>query len=179
MKQNQKKRNFSGLDRAEAISERLVYGLLMRGRSRNRLFVLNPDLIDGRPRFEGHSFCQEGITDPGFLDDSIWFFGPFAKDTSQAANTSYFTDINPSAYKQDQRYKMRDSAFIWDCDVAQYFTLPDAQHNLTITTGFDAGKWFHRKTAGFTAIKDMFSRQLLYQRPHRVSLLEKMHGWRV
>lgn len=136
----------------------------------NRLFVLDPDRVDGIPQFEHHRFCDEDITDPEFRHDRIWFFGPFAADAGEMANATYFADIDPIACKQDSRYNQRiNSAFSWDCDVAQYFSLPNAQQNMTIATGADVGKWFHPKTAGFTQIKNMLGNQMLHRRPRHVT----------
>ena len=148
------------------------------GWSQNRLFVLNPDVIDGSPTFERHRFCEEGMTDPASASDDIWFFSPFASDASQEANGSYFGGIDPVACKLDSRYNPTNPAFAWDCDVAQYFALPHAQQNLTTAMGFDASKWFHPKTAGFTVIKNMLGQELLYRRPrHSTAMIWIERCW--
>jgi len=144
------------------------------GWQQNRLWTLDPNLIDYHfEQFYKHRFCEPGVEDPKFYDDSIWFFSPFANDAIQMAGASYLANINAKTCQQDPKYiDKRNSAFAWDCDVAKYFASPGAQQDLTVATGVGQDKWFHPKTVGFTQLKKMLVRVILDKRPQQSTLCE-------
>ena len=123
--------------------------------------------------FDGHRFCEQGVEDPKFQDDRIWFFGP--PDVPVPPSTHGLTAQSVSSYdakacQKDSKYTS-GSQFKYECDWAVYFASSNATKTLVAPLYEAVAKTLHPKPAGYEIMARLMRNVLPKERPVRSGAL--------